>query len=133
MLSWRQVGQQRFNAINPVTTPGQKRYIESNPSETPVRTILLVLVLCATPVMAAPTCQTIHGDTIRCATPGAMPVHWSAPPEQWHPHTGRGSAGDLPQVLMVLALFFAMIALLPDFDGRNASDWDKQEEDESPR
>ncbi len=97
-----------------------------------MRAILLILVLlCATPAPAAPTCQTKDGGTIRCGTPGAMPVGWQAPPEQWHPAPSGGSAGELPQVLIVLLLLFVLIALMPEFDGRRAGDWDRQEDDDT--
>lgn len=91
--------------------------------------LLILALLCATPALAAPTCQTKDGGTIRRGTPGAMPVGWQAPPAQWHPAPSGGSTGELPQVAMVLILLFALIALMPDFDGRRGSDWDRREKD----
>jgi hypothetical protein len=91
-----------------------------------VKIILLALALLATPVFAAPTCQDRNGDTIKCGAPGAMPVGWTLPDaEAWrlrlvHPET---PAGDILKAVAGLALLFALIALLPRFDGRRDQDW----------
>ena len=87
---------------------------------------ILTLALLATPAMAAPTCQDRNGDTIKCGAPSAMPVGWTLPPaEAWrlrqvHPET---PASDIWKVAAGLALLFALIALLPRFDGRRDQDW----------
>jgi len=99
------------------------------------RVLLPVLVvgitLVSTPaVFAAPTCQTRDGETIRCGTPGAMPVGWQLPleerleQERLHPPRYT-STQELLQIFGVMGLFFALLALMPDFEG----DWDKQEDD----
>jgi hypothetical protein len=87
-----------------------------------------LLLLAAPPATAGPTCQDQSGMTVRCGTAGAMPVGWTAP--------GSRAAGVGPTPTQVLGLagaiggLFALLALLPDFDGR---DWDRQEGDEGPR
>jgi hypothetical protein len=91
-----------------------------------MKALALSLVLLATPALAAPTCQDRNGDTIKCGAPGAMPVGWTLPPEEaWRlrlVHT-ETPAGDVLKVVMALALFFALIALMPRFDGRHDQDW----------
>ena len=79
---------------------------------------------------AAPTCQDRNGDTIRCGTPGSMPVGWTLPPEErrekerLHPPV-YPTADQLLELFCVLGVFFAWLALMPDFDGK----WDEQEGD----
>ena len=103
-----------------------------------MRAVLLAcLLLAAVPAMAAPTCLTRNADTIRCGALGAMPVEWkpsaqllcdkqiSRPAEQ--------HLDELAKVICGLALFFAMIALLPKFDGTKPEDWDRQEGDDEKR
>jgi len=91
-----------------------------------VKALVLTLALLATPALAAPTCQDRNGDTIKCGAPGAMPVGWTLPPEEsWRlrlAHT-ETPAGDVLKVAAGLALFFALIALMPRFDGRRDQDW----------
>jgi hypothetical protein len=95
------------------------------------------LLLTAMPAMAAPTCLTRNADTIRCGAPGAMPVGWK-PSAQflWDKEISRPAAQNLDllaKVICGLALFFAMIALMPKFDGSKAEDWDRQEGDDEKR
>src|SRR5262249_42532053 len=79
---------------------------------------------------AAPTCQDIAGETIRCGTPGAMPVGWTLPAElrvsrqasQMEPH-------QLLAMICVVGGLFALLALLPDFQG----EWDKESSDDEGR
>ncbi len=101
---------------------------------------LALAVFLATPlvvphaVLAAPTCQTRDGETIRCGVTGAMPVGWTLPPEErlekerLHPPK-YPSAKELLEIFCVMGLFFAVLALMPDFEG----DWDKQEGDDKRR
>jgi hypothetical protein len=83
--------------------------------------ILALTLLFAAPALAAPTCQNRGGDTVRCGTPGAMPVGWKPSPETlWDREISRPPGPSLRQILGVfcgLGLLFALIALLPDFDG----------------
>lgn len=71
---------------------------------------------------AAPTCQDQFGGTIRCGTPGAMPVGWSLPLEQ-RVQADEPDARQLLKVICVLGIFFALMGLLPDFEG-----WREEEE-----
>jgi len=81
---------------------------------------------------ASPTCQDAHGDSIRCGISGAMPVGWVLPAEM---RLKLPAPSQIPpQVLfgLICAIggFFALIALMPDFDGWRSGDWDRQQDDE---
>lgn len=85
------------------------------------------LMLAAAPAKAAPTCLDRNADTIRCGAKGAMPVGWK-PSAQflWDKEISRPAEQNLDmlgKVICGLALFFAMIALMPGFDGSRDSDW----------
>jgi hypothetical protein len=88
------------------------------------------LLLVAPAARAAPTCQTRNGDTIRCATPGAMPVGWTAPDAFW-PRRNPAPQTDnaMWKAIGVVGLFLALIALMPEFDGTRVGDWDRQQDD----
>lgn len=88
-----------------------------------------VLALTTPAAFAAPTCQDRHGLTIRCGTQGAMPLGWSLPFEERPFHPPGPSASQLLALIGTLGLLFALIALLPEFDGTHDRDWDKQEDD----
>ena len=83
--------------------------------------LILILFAGAGPALAAPTCQDRHGETIHCGAAGAMPVSWRAPPEQlWDREISRPPGPGMDELLGAfcgLGLLFALIALLPDFDG----------------
>jgi hypothetical protein len=91
--------------------------------------LILALLLAAPAAQAAPTCQDRNGDTIRCGTPGAMPVGWTPSPQQlWDRQLSRPpgpSKGDLLSAFCVVGLFLALIALLPEFHG-----WREEQDDE---
>lgn len=87
------------------------------------------LLLTVSPAFAAPTCQDRHGLTIRCGTQGAMPVGWSLPFEERTFESHSPTAGQVLHLIATLGLLFALIALLPEFDGRRSSDWGRQEDD----
>ncbi|MGA0603028.1 hypothetical protein ACO2Q3_20140 [Caulobacter sp. KR2-114] len=76
------------------------------------------------PALAAPTCQDRAGDTIRCGAPGAMPVGWTLPDSERaaQPDDPAPPARIVGAVTLVLCLF-ALIALMPPFDGRRDADW----------
>ena len=78
-------------------------------------------------------CLTRNVDTIRCGAPGAMPVGWKPSAQLlWDREVSRPAEQHLQQLMKVLcglALFFAMIALMPKFDGTKPEDWDRQEGD----
>jgi hypothetical protein len=84
------------------------------------------------PSFAAPTCQDIGGQTMKCGAPGAMPVGWSPSREQLaaRPDPKPLDANVLAALGCVLGGLFALIALMPEFDGRTDADWgDPGEED----
>jgi hypothetical protein len=84
----------------------------------------------STPALCAPICFNRAGDTVRCDVKEAMPVGWKLPPDEAarremnQPHT---PASTILKVAVGIALFFALIALLPEFDGARDQDWDAQE------
>jgi len=99
--------------------------------------LLLVLgLLFSTPAHAAPICFTRAGDTVHCDAQNAMPLGWRLPPDEAvrremnQPHP---SAGSILKVVAGLVLFFALIALMPEFDGAHDQDWDAQEKRDPDR
>ena len=92
------------------------------------------LLFSAPPAFAAPTCQDQTGAVIRCGVPGAMPVGWTLPPEQRWERDFNAPSGPTPaeqwSLVAVLGGLFALIALMPKFDGWGPGDWDRQEGDE---
>jgi hypothetical protein len=91
-------------------------------------------LLTAPAALAAPTCQNKFGDGMKCGTPGAMPVGWVLPREQmlaWEAARPADlSPHDLLALVCLLGGFFALIALMPDFDGWGAGERDEQAGDE---
>ena len=68
---------------------------------------------------AAPTCVD-HNDIVRrCGTPGAMPVGWTPPPGTERPMDAPMDPSLAFGLVCILGGVFALIALMPDFDG----DW----------
>jgi hypothetical protein len=102
-----------------------------------IKLFIALNLFLATPALAAPTCVNPDGDTIKCGTPGAMPVGWAPSPAQLREHRRSrppaASASEVLKVAIGLGLFFALIALLPEFDGTSGEDWAEQEDDEEPR
>jgi hypothetical protein len=96
-----------------------------------MRVLLLALALLfSTPALAAPICFTRAGDAVHCDAKSAMPVGWRLPPDEAarrQMDQPRPSASDILKVAAVLVLFFALIALMPEFDGTRDQDWDAQE------
>jgi hypothetical protein len=96
--------------------------------------IAIVVLVLAHPVLGAPTCQDRNGLTIRCRTDGSMPVGWTLPlEERFDRQKFRPPAptmNDILELICALGVFFALMALQPEFDGRRAGDWDKQEDDD---
>jgi hypothetical protein len=84
---------------------------------------------------AAPTCQTRDGDAIKCGVLGAMPVGWQPPNENSNGPMITADQMDNAVLAALLILgFVSLIALMPEFDGANEGDWDRQECDHhSPR
>jgi len=105
-----------------------------------VAVLLITASLAAPPALAAPTCQTQNGATIRCGTPGAMPVGWNLSPQQRLDRHVPGpdyptgpnypTGNEFLKLLCIMGVFFALMALLPEFDGQRAGAWGKQEGDD---
>ena len=90
------------------------------------------LLLAGPAALAAPTCDNRNGETVKCGTPGAMPVGWAPSPGDVldHPATPPElSPAEAVALIYILVAFFGLIALLPPFDGTRESDWDEQEGD----
>jgi len=91
------------------------------------------MLLAAPAALAAPTCQDKNGDTTRCGTPGAMPVGWTLPAEQRVTKPTESSVSKLLELICIMGVFFALLALMPEFEGRGGADWDEQEGDRDSR
>lgn len=93
----------------------------------------LMLLLSAPAALAAPTCRNAQGEMARCGSAGAMPPGWAPPTGvEVGRRTGEADASDargLIGLTVFLAGFFALIALMPDFEGR----WDRQAGDDDGR
>jgi hypothetical protein len=83
--------------------------------------------------LAAPTCQDKNGETIRCGTPGAMPVGWTLSPQQrlelQVPKPKYPTTNELLELIGVMGVFFTLLALMPEFDGQRTREWVEQERD----
>jgi hypothetical protein len=92
---------------------------------------LALLILGGSAAQAAPTCLDRQGATVRCGGVGAMPVGWSPPAgvEAARPAQDGPDDGKLIGLTAFLAGIFALIALMPDFQGR----WDRQADDDDER
>jgi hypothetical protein len=90
--------------------------------------LLAIVLLCASPALAAPTCQDRNGTTIRCGEPGAMLPGWTLPPDEFNKRQAElhnsNKADTILDAVVVIALFLVGIALLPEFDGRRNEDWE---------
>jgi hypothetical protein len=96
---------------------------------------LVVLMLClATTAAAGPTCENPGGDAVRCGSPGAMPLGWTVSAEQRRIHLARLPPDPTPLQLLglagLIASLFALIALMPDFEGWEATDRQPEDGDE---
>lgn len=95
--------------------------------------LVWAMVLAGTGAQAAPTCLDRRGNTTRCDIHGAMPVGWKPPSQtllerelSLPPNPG---VNGLLKIALGLAAIFALIALLPDFDG----DWEPGGKDDDTR
>lgn len=90
-------------------------------------------LLLGSATQAAPTCKDMSGDTRRCGAVGAMPVGWapSGPDLGDTVHTADLSPAQWIALVYAIGAVFALIALMPDFDGWSVGDWDRQEGDEA--
>lgn len=96
------------------------------------RYLLIALLLFSAPAAGAPTCLNHKGETARCGAAGSMPFGWKpSPQQQWEWDLARPPgppASYVIKVILGVAVFLAMIALLPRFDGTRG--WDRQEGDD---
>ena len=90
--------------------------------------VVVLTALMAAPAVAAPTCQDRVGDTVRCGTPTAMPVGWTAP--AWDRQSIPSDKSEELKAVVFLLLLFALIALLPDFEQEQ---WDGSNSGKAPR
>jgi hypothetical protein len=82
------------------------------------------------PALAAPTCQDRQGATVRCGGPTAMPVGWTLPDSERVAQPGDQAPPERVAAAVALVVcLFALIALMPPFDGRRGVDWDAEEDD----
>ena len=99
--------------------------------------VFATLICVSAPALAAPTCQDANGSAARCGAANAMPLGWKLPDEEYtRRQTALGNVVDPHALLNAIALIaslLAIIALLPDFDGRSDGDWDEQEGDHRRR
>ncbi len=100
--------------------------------------LLVIPALLFAPVaVAAPTCQNRDGTTIRCGAAGALPVGQTVAPEEFNRRQAALQADSDPHALShaiyFVCLLLALIAFLPEFDGRTDADWDEQERDNRER
>ena len=62
-----------------------------------------------------------------------MPVGWAPPPDQqWDQRFSSPPGPSLDEVwppIALVALFLALVLLMPNFDGSRGADWGDQEED----
>jgi hypothetical protein len=90
--------------------------------------LALVACVCAAPALAAPICQNKLGDFVHCDAPSAMPVGWRVDDDAYTARvlarTPSPQARELFVLGGVLLCLFALIALLPRFDGARDEDWE---------
>ncbi len=95
------------------------------------------MLLDAPAAVAGPICEDRAGEAVRCEDPRAMPLGWTAPLDQRLKRADQGppepTAAELGGVFALILLLFALIALMPDFDGWTAGATDKMEEEDDGR
>jgi hypothetical protein len=97
---------------------------------------LAIPLMAAFPALAAPTCDNRNGETVKCGTPGAMPVGWAPSPADIVNHAPTPpdlNPAEVAALIYILGAFFALLALMPEFDGSRDGDWDEQDGDERAR
>jgi hypothetical protein len=93
---------------------------------------LAAAVLIVSAAGAAPVCETRDGESVRCGAPDAMPVGQILSPAErqaLHPDTPMPMR-EVLSLIAVIGGLFALIALMPRFDGAKGADWDRQEDDD---
>lgn len=98
-----------------------------------LKSLGLAAVLAATlcgPALAAPTCQDRQGVTVRCDAASAMPVGWTLPEsERVAQPADEVPTARIAGAVALVACIFALIALMPPFDGRRNADWGGDSDD----
>ena len=96
-----------------------------------------VLLAVAPITSAGPICEDRAGESVRCEDARAMPLGWSLPLDERLKHPRSGPPDPTPVqlggVFILIFLFFALIALMPDFDGwTSGGPGEKGEGDHNP-
>ena len=84
--------------------------------------LFLLLLTFAAPASAAPTCEDRSGNAVRCENPAAMPLGWHAP--QSDRHFPPADPELVFTAVAMVVLLFALIALMPEFEGWDGDDGD---------
>jgi hypothetical protein len=86
---------------------------------------------------AAPICEDRAGEAVRCVDSRAMPLGWTLPLDERLKHPDPGppepTTVELSGVFALIFLFFALIALMPDFDGWAPNGTDKEGDESKGR
>lgn len=94
-------------------------------------TALFVFMLLAPPLAtAAPGCFYPNGDfAMNCGGPGTMPPGWRPSPETYRKWLASRpqppQTDELLGAFLGIAALFALIALMPRFDGSRSEDWSR--------
>jgi hypothetical protein len=80
-----------------------------------VALITAATLLAAPAAIAAPTCQDVTGYTIRCNTPGAMPVGWTLPRSE-RDQPNPIELNQFLKLVCALGIYFSLLAMLPEFE-----------------
>jgi hypothetical protein len=62
-----------------------------------------------------------------------MPVGWTLPAQQRPPSHPAITPVQLMELISALGVLFALLALMPEFDGSRSDDWDREEDDQTRR
>jgi hypothetical protein len=100
----------------------------NHPSHSLAIIIALAAVLVSPPAIAAPTCQTANGETIRCGVSGAMPVGWRLSTERYRDQNSSELFKWL-RAICAVGVLFAVMAAMPDFESTQPGEWDSEEDD----
>jgi hypothetical protein len=91
--------------------------------------IAATLLVTSPSALAAPACQDRSGDSVGCMTRHAMPAGWTLSLQQrqrMEAERAPVSRANLFGLGCFLIGFFALVLLMPNFDGQ----WDRQGQDD---
>src|SRR5690242_5064164 len=74
----------------------------------------VAFMVSASTALAAPTCQNLSGETVRCGTAGAMPVGWTLPAQERQQNKSVVTPVQLMELISALGVLFALLAAMPD-------------------